>query len=157
MARTAQLGPRDGLDLSVRKKGLEPSRPCGASPSRLFRNVLPVSVDTATQPGTIDVPGLLSPSRLRLLDVLGARALRALSHSKGHLFALAQRVERRPDAGGLVKEVFGPVRCSDEAETLVGDALDGAGSRRHACISLRWPVRALGDAVILSYIRRTQR
>jgi len=91
------------------------------------------------------------------LHVLGAGTLRALTDGEGHLFALAHRVEWCADAGGLVKEVFGPVRCCDEAETLVGDALDGAGSRRHACISLRWPVRALGDAFILSNICRTRR
>src|SRR5688572_16579795 len=88
---------------------------------------------------TFQHPNEVNP-RLGALDVFRARALRALADRKGDLLTLPHRIERRAGAGGLVEEVFRPIRGCDEAETLVGDALDGAGSCCHSRDSSQWPM-----------------
>ena len=60
-------------------------------------------------------------------DVLGAGALRTLADREAHVLAFAQRVERSARARGLMEEVFRAVRCRNETEALVRNALDGAG------------------------------
>jgi len=59
-------------------------------------------------------------------DVLGAGTFRALADGECHILAFAHGVKWRARARGLMKEVLRAVRCGDEAEALVRDALDGA-------------------------------
>jgi len=71
-------------------------------------------------------------TRLRGSDVLGAGTLRALADCKGHLVALAHRVERCAGARGPMEEILGAVCCRNEAKAFVSDSLDGAAGRWHA-------------------------
>ena len=102
----------------VRKGGLEPpgycyrqlESPSGSAPRRGHR-------------------GWVVEECLGRNDVLGARAFRALADGERHALALAQGVEWRTRARGLVKEIFGAVRRGDEAEAFVRNALDRAVGR----------------------------
>src|SRR6187397_1662666 len=113
------------------------SAPRGAQRTRILgvRQAGTSPVWWTSRPGTRWVPGV--KSRLCGLDVLGAWTLRSLANGEGHLLAFAHRVEWRAGAGRLMEEVLGAVRGGDEAETFVGDALNGAGSWWHACFLLR--------------------
>ena len=87
---------------------------------------IPVWFRPTSRPPGLGCRGVL---RLGRNDVLGARAFRALADGERHALALAQGVEWRTRARGLVKEIFGAVRRGDEAEAFVRDALDRAVGR----------------------------
>src|SRR5262245_49421702 len=66
-------------------------------------------------------PSARAPQSSGEPDVLGARALRTLPLFEGDCLSFAQARELRSVYRRLMEEVFGAVRCRDEAEPLVRD------------------------------------